>query len=82
MAKLFDTSRENVTLHTTNIFKGNELIKPSVCKDLLLTGVPPTGILFLPALAHNFAYQHDHLLYQDDNAIQHQTYLHKAGRKH
>ena len=28
----------------------------------------PTGILFIPALVHDFAYQYNYLLYQDDGS--------------
>jgi len=37
MAELFQTSRNNVTLHITNIFKEDELQEVAVCKDSLLT---------------------------------------------
>ena len=37
MAELFQTSRNNITIHTSNIFKEGELQKESVCKDSLLT---------------------------------------------
>jgi len=37
MAELFQTSRANITLHISNIFKENELTRVSVCKDYLLT---------------------------------------------
>ncbi|MCX6325100.1 MAG: virulence RhuM family protein [Bacteroidia bacterium] len=37
MAELFQTTRNNVTLHISNIFKENELEDNSVCKDSLLT---------------------------------------------
>ncbi len=37
MAELFETTRNNVTLHISNIFKEHELEKDSVCKDSLLT---------------------------------------------
>ncbi len=37
MAELFQTSRANITLHISNIFKENELDRVSVCKDYLLT---------------------------------------------
>lgn len=37
MSVLFDTSRNNITLHISNIFKENELNENSVCKDSLLT---------------------------------------------
>lgn len=37
MAELFQTSRNNITIHISNIFKEEELIKNSVCKDFLLT---------------------------------------------
>ena len=37
MADLFQTTRNNVTLHISNVFKENELQEISVCKDSLLT---------------------------------------------
>lgn len=37
MADLFQTTRNNVTLHIKNIFKESELDEISVCKDSLLT---------------------------------------------
>ena len=37
MAELFQTTRNNVTLHISNIFKEDELQENSVCKDSLLT---------------------------------------------
>ena len=37
MAELFQTTRNNITLHTRNIFKEGELVENSVCKDSLLT---------------------------------------------
>ena len=37
MALLFETTRNNVTLHITNIFREGELEEFSVCKDSLLT---------------------------------------------
>ena len=37
MAMLFNTSRNNITLHIGNIFKEGELDKDSVCKESLLT---------------------------------------------
>ncbi|OQA96304.1 MAG: hypothetical protein BWY22_01788 [Bacteroidetes bacterium ADurb.Bin217] len=37
MADLFQTSRNNITIHTSNIFKEGELQKISVCKNSLLT---------------------------------------------
>jgi hypothetical protein len=37
MAEIFDTSRENVTMHLQNIFSDGELIKESVCKEYLHT---------------------------------------------
>ena len=39
MAELFQTTRNNVTLHISNIFKEGELDKNSVCKESLLTAV-------------------------------------------
>lgn len=37
MAELFQTSRNNITLHISNLFKEKELDKNSVSKDSLLT---------------------------------------------
>lgn len=37
MAILFQTTRNNITLHISNIFKEQELEQKSVCKDSLLT---------------------------------------------
>jgi len=37
MAELFQTTRNNITLHISNIFKEEELVEISVCKDSLLT---------------------------------------------
>ena len=37
MAMLFETSRNNITLHIKNIFKEGELEETAVCKDFLLT---------------------------------------------
>lgn len=37
MSTLFQTSRNNVTLHIGNIFKEGELIEKSVCKESLRT---------------------------------------------
>ena len=37
MAELFQSTRNNITLHISNIFRENELDKFSVCKDSLLT---------------------------------------------
>ena len=37
MGELFLTNRNNITLHISNIFKENELVEKSVCKDFLLT---------------------------------------------
>ena len=37
MAMLFETTRNNVTLHIKNIFKEGELEETAVCKDFLLT---------------------------------------------
>ena len=39
MAELFQTTRNNVTLHIANIFKEGELVKNEVCKDSLLTAI-------------------------------------------
>ena len=37
MSELFETTRNNITLHISNIFKEGELDNNSVCKDSLLT---------------------------------------------
>lgn len=37
MADLFDTTKQNVSLHINNIFREGELIKNSVVKDSLTT---------------------------------------------
>ena len=37
MAQLFQTTRNNITLHIRNIFKEKELNSDSVCKEILLT---------------------------------------------
>ena len=37
MAELFDTTRNNITLHVRNIFKEGELMQNSVCKESLRT---------------------------------------------
>ena len=37
MSELFQTSKNNITLHIGNIFKEKELTENSVCKDSLLT---------------------------------------------
>ena len=37
MAELFQTTRNNITLHTRNIFKEGELVEQSVSKESLLT---------------------------------------------
>ena len=37
MADLFQSTRNNITLHISNIFKENELEKSSVCKESLHT---------------------------------------------
>ena len=39
MAELFQTTRNNITLHIGNIFKESELKQISVCKDSLLTAI-------------------------------------------
>ena len=39
MAELFQTTRNNITLHISNIFKENELVQISVSKDSLLTAL-------------------------------------------
>ncbi len=37
MSELFETTRNNITLHISNIFKEQELLEISVCKDSLHT---------------------------------------------
>lgn len=37
MAELFSTTKQNISLHTNNIFKENELVKDSVVKESLTT---------------------------------------------
>lgn len=37
MSELFQTTRNNITLHISNVFKERELEEGSVCKDSLLT---------------------------------------------
>lgn len=37
MSELFQTTRNNITLHISNVFKESELQESSVCKDSLLT---------------------------------------------
>ena len=37
MTELFQTTRNNITLHIQNIFKEGELLENSVCKESLLT---------------------------------------------
>jgi len=39
MAELFDTTKQNISLHMVNIFKSNELDRDSVVKDFLTTAV-------------------------------------------
>ena len=39
MAELFDTTRNNITLHIGNVFKEKELEQNSVSKDSLLTAL-------------------------------------------
>ena len=45
MAVLFDTTKQNVSLHINNIFKEGELDKISVVKDYLTTA-PPLFCIF------------------------------------
>jgi len=44
MAELFQTTRNNITLHIGNVFKEKELIQDSVCKDSLLTALDGKNI--------------------------------------
>jgi hypothetical protein len=39
MAELFQTTRNNITLHISNVFKEKELNQISVCKESLLTAL-------------------------------------------
>ena len=46
MAELFNSTRNNITLHIKNIFQEHELDANSVCKESLLTAndvIPPLG---------------------------------------
>jgi hypothetical protein len=36
IAEIYDTSRQNINLHITNIYKDNELDTDSTCKEYLL----------------------------------------------
>lgn len=45
MSELFQTTRNNVTLHIRNVFKEKELDEVSVCKESLLTAVDGKPIL-------------------------------------
>jgi len=45
MAQLFDTTRNNITIHIENVFKEKELIEIAVCKDSLLTAKNATTTL-------------------------------------
>ena len=42
MAELFQTTRENITLHISNVYKEGELGESSTCKDFLLVQVEGT----------------------------------------
>lgn len=44
MAELFQTTRNNITLHIGNVFKEKELIQDSVCKNSLLTALDGKNI--------------------------------------
>ena len=44
MAELFDTTRNNITLHIGNVFKEKELKQNSVSKDSLLTALDGKNI--------------------------------------
>lgn len=37
LSEIFDTSRENITIHLANIFKDGELLEKAVCKEILHT---------------------------------------------
>ena len=45
MSELFQTTRNNVTLHIRNVFKEKELDEVSVCKESLLTAADGKSIL-------------------------------------
>ena len=68
MAELFQTSRNNITIHINNIFKEQELQKESVCKESLLTATdgkyPPIGI-------HTCRRSHDRFLIVDNSDVYH-----------
>ena len=54
MAELFQTTRNNITLHIGNIFKEHELEQISVCKDSLLTAQDGDQVSLIKSL--NFFY--------------------------
>ena len=46
MAKLYDTTKQNISYHLNNIFKEEELNKNSVVKDFLTTAKDGKNIMF------------------------------------
>ena len=46
MANLYDTTKQNISYHLSNIFKEEELDKNSVVKDFLTTAVMVRIIMF------------------------------------
>ena len=85
MADLFQTTRNNVTLHISNVFKENELQEDSVCKDSLLTASDgkkyKTKLYKLDVKRHNAQYSkievkqftkaHDRFLIIDNETVYH-----------
>ena len=53
MAELFDTSRENITLHIGNIFDEKELEKNRTCKDFLLVQIEGQRQVNRPTVHYN-----------------------------
>ena len=44
LSEFFDTSKQNISNHIKNIFEGRELLKPSVVKEYLITGIGGRGL--------------------------------------
>jgi hypothetical protein len=45
LAELFDTSKQNISLHVNSILKNKELDKSSVVKEYLTTAIDGKGLL-------------------------------------
>lgn len=88
MAMLFETSRNNITLHIKNIFKEGELEETAVCKDFLLTAADGKT---LDIERHNLQYPsvtarecdrfHDRFLIIDDTVYHLGASLKDLGKK-